>query len=243
MIADNQGIVNVLCKNENERLIIAIMFITRLAYISFLCVSLLLSINVQAHPHSWIDIKTVVVGDANNITGFDMSWTFDTVTSAYMVDGKDFSKETDESKALAFQKIADSVMNNLTLQHYFTYFYDDDKPVKFTVSQGGSLSQHKLKFTLKFFLPLSKPHPINANPLKLMVFEPSYYVQMSWLKEQDITLSPALAKQCSLNLVEPNPTSKQLAYAMSKPPDDIPDNELGELFSQRVLIQCSHHKG
>jgi len=202
-----------------------------------------MSAYANAHPHSWIDVKTVIVGDESNITGFDMSWTFDTVTSAYMLDGKDFSKETPEDKSKAFQKIAKSVMNNLTLQHYFTYFYDVDKPIKFTMSKNGKLSQKKLKLTLTFFLPLSKPHSIKHRTLELMVFEPSYYVQMSWLKKQDITLSPTLEKQCHLDLVEPNPTSKQLAYAMSKPPDDIPDNELGELFSQRILIQCANHKG
>ena len=75
-----------------------------------------------------------------------------------------------------------------------------------------------------------------------MVFEPSYFVQMSWLKEEDITLSPELAKRCSLTMIQPNPTSEQLAYAMSKPVGDEPDDELGELFSQRVMIKCSAEK-
>ena len=77
-------------------------------------------------------MKTVVVGDETRITGFNMSWTFDTITSAYMVDGKGMSKENREK---VLQEMADSIMKNLALEHYFAYFYDGDKPIKYTLSK------------------------------------------------------------------------------------------------------------
>jgi len=201
---------------------------------------MMLPFTVQAHPHSWIDLKTEIEGNQNQITGFKMSWTFDAMTSAYMLDGEDLSPE---NKAQTMQKVADSVMKNMMGEHYFTYFYDGEIPIKYALARRGVLTQNRSKLTLDFELPLSKPKVLNGNPLKLLIFEPSYYVDMSWQKERDIQLSPDLAKHCSLELIAPNPTTEQMSYAMSLPADADPDNALGQLFTQTVMITCSGNKG
>ncbi len=41
------------------------------------CISLFAGASVQAHPHSWVDTKTVIQGSDSHISGFHMSWTFD----------------------------------------------------------------------------------------------------------------------------------------------------------------------
>lgn len=46
---------------------------------------------VLAHPHSWVEMKTYIQGRDGMITGFKMEWTFDPMTSAYMLDGEDMS--------------------------------------------------------------------------------------------------------------------------------------------------------
>ncbi|MCG9596266.1 DUF1007 family protein [Vibrio sp. Isolate25] len=32
---------------------------------------------LQAHPNSWLDLKTHIEGQESMITGFEMEWTFD----------------------------------------------------------------------------------------------------------------------------------------------------------------------
>ena len=81
--------------------------------------ALFISSNGYAHPHSWIEMKTEIEGDKNEITGFKMEWSFDAMTSAYMLDGYDLSPE---KKAESFQEIADFVLNNMLVDHYFTFF-------------------------------------------------------------------------------------------------------------------------
>lgn len=192
-------------------------------------------INAQAHPHSWVSLKTKIEGNENIISGFTMSWTFDSITSAYMLDGEDLSAEN-KSKTLA--KIKDSVMENINLEHYFTYFYDGKEPIKYAFSNKGSLTQHGSKLTLDFFVPLSKPKTISNRPFKLAIFEPSYYVDMSWDSKNDIELSSALKASCSFDLIEPNPSPEQVTYAMSLGVDEDPDDALGQLFTQTVIINC-----
>lgn len=193
----------------------------------------------QAHPHSWIDLKTEIEGNKTHVTGFNMSWTFDVMTSAYMIDG-DYSTMVNKEKAL--QEMADGIMENLYVEHYFTYFYHGGEPVKFTRPTKGHFTQNEMKFTLHFYLPLSQPQLINEEPFELLVYESSYYVNMSWKQQQDVTLSPDMSDVCSLTLVEPQVTEEQIFYASAKPINAQPDPRLGSLFTQRAKVKCLAEK-
>lgn len=208
----------------------------RRRFLVFLTATLCIAPSVStAHPHSWVDIHTQVLGTNTHITGFQMQWTFDAMTSAYMLDGEDMSAE---NKTATFQAIADSVMKNLLQEHYFTYFYQNEQPIKYKVSPGGSLSQDRMKITLSFELPLATPLPLPKKPVALRVFEPSYYVDLAWKASSDISLAEPLKKHCQVKVIKPNPTAEQMSYAMSLPADADPDNALGQLFTQTVTIAC-----
>lgn len=200
----------------------------------------LLSAVSHAHPHSWVDITTEIQGDASQITGFKMRWTFDAMTSAYMLDGEDLSAENKEN---TLQQLADSIMHNMMAGHYLTYFYEGDTPIKYAMAQNGVLTQESIKATLTFDLPLAKPKILSDKPLKLLIYDPSYYVDMSWPSKSDIQLSPELAKRCELTLTAATPTSEQIAYVMALPVDATRDNALGELFTQAVTINCKPEQG
>ncbi|GIC78133.1 DUF1007 family protein [Moritella sp. F3] len=193
------------------------------------------SVASVAHPHSWVDMQTEIQGDGKYITGFKMSWEFDAMTSAYMLDGEDLSVE---NKALALQDLADSIMQNMTTNHYLTYFYEAGKPVKYALAENGTLVQDKLKARLAFYLPLKKPLILSDKTLKLLIYDPSYYVDMSWPTKNGIQLSPKLAQYCKLSVIDATPTSEQLAYVMSLPVDSSRDDALGELFTQTATINC-----
>ena len=188
-----------------------------------------------AHPHSWVGMKTEIDGTKDEILGFKMQWTFDAMSSAYMIDGYDLSPEFKET---SLSLVANSVINNMLTEHYFTYFYDGKEPIRYKKAIDVSLTQEKAKVTLNFYLPLSKPQPALGNNLRLLIFEPSYYVDMSWDAVSDISLSTQLKDSCTFKLIPPNPTTEQINYAMSLPTDSDPDNALGQLFTQTVSLDC-----
>ncbi|USD68298.1 DUF1007 family protein [Vibrio sp. SCSIO 43136] len=204
-----------------------------LRHLTLLC--LITSLSVNAHPHAWTDIKTEIMSEGEIITGLRMEWTFDAMTSAYMLDEEDMSEQARES---TLQAIADSVMDNMLYEHYFTYFLDGENPIRYKEVKTSSLIQHRGKLTLHFDLMLVNPQPTQGKKLKLMIFEPSYYVEMSWRSPHQVTLGQSLASTCRIDLVEPNPTPEQMAYAMSLPMDADPDNALGQLFTQHAYIDC-----
>lgn len=192
---------------------------------------------VWAHPHSWIDTTTTIEGDGQAITGFHMAWTFDPMTTAYMLDGEDMSTQQREN---TLHKVALSVINNMLSSHYFTYFFEPDgkTPIRYQQVDTATLTMDKGKATLRFDLPLVKPYPLNGNSLTLKIFDPTYYVDMSWSDEHPLKLSDELQPYCHSQVIEPNPTPKQVSYAMSIPADADPDDALGQLFTQSATITC-----
>jgi tRNA threonylcarbamoyladenosine biosynthesis protein TsaE len=185
-------------------------------------------------------MKTYIEGKDGVITGFKMQWSFDAMTSAYMLDGEDSSSENEQE---ILRKVSASVLENLKYEHYFTYFYDSDTPIKYLEGHSAKLIRDKSKLVLSFDLPLSSPKPVTRDTLRLLIFEPSYYVDMTWLSKSDVVLSDDLSRNCQLELIEPNPTPEQMSYAMSLPAEADPDNALGELFTQTVKIHCATISG
>ncbi|MEH6452680.1 MAG: DUF1007 family protein [Psychromonas sp.] len=213
--------------------------INRLFKLILLLIVITAPMSTQAHPHSWVDMHTTVQGENQQITGLRMSWTFDAMTTAYMLDGEDMSEQ---NKQQTLDAVTQEVMENLYHEHYFTYFYNDDEPIKYKRAIDATTTQEKSRITLHFTLPLSKPLNIDSQDLRLLVFEPSYYIDMSWKQNSDIALSDQLSKICSFDLIEPNPSQQQIEHAISLPEDANPDNALGQAFSQSISINCLHNQ-
>ncbi|MGL6260181.1 DUF1007 family protein [Vibrio sp. WXL103] len=200
------------------------------------CVALSACSFTQAHPHSWIEMRTQVLGQDGLITGLNMQWSFDPMTSMYMLDGEDTSPDNEQA---TFANLTTAMLENMIEDDFFSFLYHDGKQIKYSPAINGDLVRDRARLVMSFDLPLAQPLAIGDGPLELMIFEPSYYVDMSWRSPQDVTLSRELKSLCSLELVEPNPTPEQMSYAYSLPADAEPDNTLGQLFTQSVHIRCN----
>lgn len=190
----------------------------------------------EAHPHSWIEIKTQILGQDGQITGLNMQWSFDPMTSMYMLDGEDTSPDNEQA---TFASLTTAMLENMIDDDFFSFLYHGGEQIEYSPAINGDLVRDRARLVMSFDLPLAQPLAIGDGPLELMIFEPSYYVDMSWRSPQDITLSRELESQCSVEIVEPNPTPEQMSYAYSLPADAEPDNTLGQLFTQSVHIRCN----
>lgn len=179
-------------------------------------------------------MNTYIQGNEQEITSLYMVWEFDAITTAYMLDGEDRSDPT------MLKRLANSIAENMLGHHYFTYFYQDEDPIKYRKAIDPDLTLKRGKATLRFDLPLAKPVPLNSDNLKLLIFDPTYYVDMSWNSATAIHLSDNMA--CNIRLEKPNPTPEQMAYAMALPIDADPDEALGQLFTETVYIDCHYNE-
>lgn len=196
-----------------------------------------LSFAAGAHPHSFIHLKTELVSENNQFVALKMRWTMDEITSADLLYDAGNAKPGDE----IWKKLAAEVMANVLGQHYFTEVWHNGQKVKFKnrpTEYGMEREEHQAVLT--FVLPLAQPHPLAGQTYIISTFDPTYYVDMSYDKDSDATLTPGFSKQCRIRVHTPTPNEQTLSFAQSLDKEDAPpeDMDLGKQFAQTVTVEC-----
>lgn len=190
-----------------------------------------------AHPHSFITLKTEIVAKDGMMTGLQMRWLMDEITSADLLYDAGDAKPGSE----IWKKLAAEVMANVIGQHYFTEIWHDGKKVTFLpIPPAYGMTREGHQALLTFTLPLAKPQPLAGHRYTISTFDPTYYVDMNYEATHDVTLPAVLASQCKLTMTTPTPTQDTQAFALSLDKEDAPpeDMELGKQFAQKVELQC-----
>lgn len=178
-----------------------------------------LSFTAAAHPHSFITLKTQIMVKDNQLTGLKMRWAMDELTSADLLYDAGNAKPGDE----IWKKLAAEVMANVLGQHYFTEFWHNGQKVKFLnrpTQYGMTRQEHQAVLT--FILPLAEPQPLAGQKYTFSTFDPSYYVDMSYAEDDDVSLPAGLQKSCSVSVDTPEPSDETLNFASSLDKDDAP---------------------
>lgn len=194
-------------------------------------------LGVQAHPHSFISLKTTPLVQQGQLTGLKMQWLMDELTSADLL--YDAGEATSDSPV--WETLAAEVMANVQRQHYFTEFWQQGKKVAFTTtSPEYRLERVGFQAMLTFVLPLATPLPLQGAHIQFSTFDPTFYVDMKYDQDADISLPPAQAVDCQLSVVTPEPSEEVLRFAESLDKVDAPpeDMALGQQFAQQVTLQC-----
>lgn len=199
--------------------------------------TLVVSGSAMAHPHSWIDTKTQILGKNQTINGFKMEWTFDRMTTAYLFDGEDMSPH---HRQQTLKAISQSIIDNMLPSHNFTYLDEGKHSLDYQKVTDASLKVDKGKAILDFTLLLDKPYQFHGKELSLRIFDPTYYVDMSWESSKDVQFAPQLQGYCSSSLIQPHPSAAQVNKAMAIPVDASPDYQLGKVFTQTIKFSCKY---
>ncbi len=204
---------------------------------SLLLMAGLSAFTAQAHPHSFISLKTTPVIEQGQLTGLKMQWLMDELTSADLLyDAGDAKPDSP-----VWKKLAAEVMANVLGQHYFTEVWQQGKKVKFTaLPPEYRLERVEHQVMLSFVLPLEKSQPLQGASFQISTFDPSFYVDMTYIKDTDVSLPPGLTTRCHISVLTPQPSEAMLAFAASLDKDDAPpeDMALGQQFAQKVTLQC-----
>lgn len=198
---------------------------------------LICSAAAGAHPHSFIALKTQLVVENGQLTGLAMAWTMDELTSADLL----YDAADVQADSPVWKKLAAEVMANVIAQHYFTEFWRGSEKVTFTPRPPQySLARSGHQAVLRFVLPLAHPQPLAGQRYRFATFDPSYFVDMHYAQNSDLSLPAQVPPGCKITLTTPEPTAELLAYAQALDKTDTPDREmnLGEQFAQQVVLQC-----
>ncbi len=198
---------------------------------------ILMSSDVFAHPHSFIDMKTELMADRDRFTALKMTWTMDEITSA------DLLYDAGEAKpgTVVWKKLAAGVMANVLGQHYFSEIWHNKQRVKFlNLPKEYNLSRNGHKAVLEFILPLAEPPVLNGQRFEILTFDPSYFVDMTYASANALSLPAVLRSRCQFRLNTPEPADSLKQYALSLDKADAPreDVDLGRQFAQTVILTC-----
>jgi ABC-type uncharacterized transport system substrate-binding protein len=201
---------------------------------------LIATVPAAAHPHVWVTMKSeVLYAPDGTVKGVRHSWTFDDMFSAFATQGID-SKKRGVFTREDLQPLAKTNVESLKDFDYFTLAKINGKRVDFLDPSSDYYLEYKDEvLTLHFVLPLKTP--VKAQMLEVEVYDPSYFVDFSFEKDDAVKLAAA-PKTCQLLVVRPEEMDAAMAAKLFQMTPDQkldPSQQLGTQFANRILVKCS----
>jgi ABC-type uncharacterized transport system substrate-binding protein len=192
--------------------------------------------SLHAHPHAWIDVQsTIILSVEGLISSIEDQWLFDDRYSAAILEG--LKEDSPEQKAVV-SDFAAEVIENLGPYGYFMRVTANGRPVKLnTVTQFKSEMKGR-QLLLSFTAPLAMPVDPMRDEVSFSVYDPTYYIQMTHRPEDPPAIKGAQNQSCRARVVPPNPTPEDIARAFALDRGAAPEEGLGDLFAEKVHIQC-----
>ena len=139
---------------------------------------LLITPNLLAHPHLFIENHVTIVFDQNGLAGFQYRWVFDEISGASYI--MDYDSDQDGSfsgKELAILK--SEAFDNLRDYNYMSHVEIDGKTfiVKYTTDFLASIEDNKLVY--RFFIPCHVKAISSSKKIILSVYDDSFFVDFS----------------------------------------------------------------
>lgn len=199
----------------------------------------LMSVYAHAHPHAWIDVKTYVDGEDKKVYGINMVWRFDPMSSSYLLEGRAADKRLEGQQAdKNLERIAKGLIDSLKRDAFFTQVSWNQEILQGLNASLERVTLEGLDVVFSFYLGFDEPLLLDEGQLSIQVFDPSYFIEMAWPSEHEITLSEALSSTCERRLLESSPNLAQISQAWAMPIDASQDLTLGAAFAQQSQIVC-----
>ncbi|ABE38097.1 DUF1007 family protein [Rhodopseudomonas pseudopalustris] len=211
----------------------------RLAVLRFaLAVALTLSAGVaaaHAHPHVWITATSeLVYGPDGSFTGVRHTWAFDDMFSTYALQGIE-TKQKGVYTREDLAPLAQTNVESLKEFAFFTFAKAEGKKAKFNEPVDYYLDVKDNVLTLHFFLPLKTP--MNTKEYAVEVFDPSYFIDFTFVEKEPVKLAGAPAG-CAIKFDRPNDNSAN-AQRMSEDNFMNGDNSnYGAMFANKIAVKC-----
>ena len=150
----------------------------------------------------------LVYGPDGTITGIRHAWTFDDMFSAFATQGID-SKQRGVFTREELEPLAKTNVESLKDFDYFTIARVNGKKADFVDPPSGYYLEYKDQIlTLHFILPFKTP--VKAQDLQIEIYDPSYFVDFSFEKDNAVALVGAPAG-CKLVVARPEELDAAMA--------------------------------
>jgi ABC-type uncharacterized transport system substrate-binding protein len=196
----------------------------------------------------WIDAQaSFVFDDRGRLTAIDQQWLFDEMFSPYAMQGVE-QGEDGKYTAATLDGMARDWMVALgePISHYFTRVMVGELTKKYNAPRNAKVVWHadSKRLALHFTLPLSVPVEAADAPVRIDIYDPTYFVAYTF-EPSGLTLKNAPAA-CSRRYTAPRELDyKTMQQLAAIPPDPDPAALPEELFAvtrgltHRIDITCA----
>ncbi|WP_415921062.1 DUF1007 family protein [Tateyamaria sp. SN6-1] len=191
---------------------------------------------VSAHPHIFVDTSLrIVVDDAGNLEGVEISWTYDDFYSLLLM--SDLGLDNDGDGRLRpdeLRRLDGFDMNWIEGYQGDTHAMRDGSPVTLGPPQGRGVSVERGLITSTHFRAASG----TADGVVVRAYDPTFYTAYSLVGAVEVQ-GPCAADVTPADLDAAYSLVEELLYATpaSEAEDSYP--EVGEAFADTVRISCS----
>jgi len=196
--------------------------------------------SASAHPHVWVTMRSeLVYGPDGSVTGIRHAWTFDDMFSAFAIQGID-SKQRGVFTRDELEPLARTNIESLKDFDYFTVARVNGKKADFADPPKGYYLDYKDQIlTLHFTLPFKTP--LKAQDLQIEIYDPSYFVDFAFEKDNAVALvgAPATCKMVVARPEEMDPATAAKLFQMAPDEKLNPADLLGAQFANRIMVKCS----
>ena len=204
-------------------------------------IALALAAPAMAHPHILIDAKvTITFDDSGAVVGLHHDWTFDTAFSAWVIQGLDANGDRETSPD-ELQGLADENMTGLAEYGFYTTAGEMTDPLQFNPVGDQRMVYADGRTTLSYSLTTDRPHPLGKR-FELGVYDPEYYVAITFADAADVTLENAPAG-CVVVLEPPKemaPDVQQRLYALGPDVTQLPPDLAAAMRGTQgvIVVTC-----
>jgi ABC-type uncharacterized transport system substrate-binding protein len=188
----------------------------------------------DAHPHVWVTATSeLIYAPDGSVTSIRQHWTFDDMFSAFAVQGLT-GKEKGKFSREELAPLAKTNVESLKEYAYFTYATADGKKVPLADPLPDYWLDYKdAILTLNLTLPFKQP--AKAKDLKIEIYDPTYFIDFEFGKENPVRLVGAPAR-CKGLVTWP----RELTYAEGKKLSDNPEAAVnwGAFFANKISVKC-----
>jgi ABC-type uncharacterized transport system substrate-binding protein len=195
---------------------------------------------VAAHPHYWVGLKAdMILDQQGRLSTIRQHWDFDVYFSMMTV--ADAVNEHGD-KDLGLSKMADQMIANMTKHRYFSTLTIDGEQVALPRPSSYRLRENKQQepaiLVLEMQFDFETPVAVINKNLSWSVFDPTYYVAMSYSVIDNISIKGEQAAGCKLSLDVPNPSNELIEYAQNLDRTQKDTAGLGIKFAEKIHVSC-----
>ena len=189
-----------------------------------------------AHPHVWVAVRAELLFDAQaRVVGVREHWTFDDMYSAFIT--ADLGHDGEPPTPAELAPVAKTNVESLRDFSFFTFMPGQNFTWGPALDETLVFDPKTEMATLTF--TLTPPGPIPAAPLVFQIYDPSFFVSLSFEKKDPVALVGA-PPRCSMEVRKP----EKLEAADAQKLDESffnnlsPGDDFGVKLADRVIVTC-----